>query len=971
MSKIAAAIDLGTTYSRIAVYKDGKLNIIPNSLGDPFTPSIVAILDDIEVVGEETMTYKVDENHKISEIKRLIGKNITDLKEFKEINYNISGNNEKLEIKINRNGKEESFSPEKIISILLKKLIKNASSFIEFPINKAVITIPPYYNEKQKKTIEESAKLAGIEILELLDESIASAYAYNIGTKENIKDSLSPNIFNQNNKNNRKILVCDLGGGMFDTTVLELENGKFTVKANLTDTYLGGNNFDKRLVDLCIRDFCQKMGFEEFKVRKDINALKRLKIQCEKGKKKLSKNDSTVINVYNFFEGQDLYMEITSDRFNEECEDLFLKIEDILEQVLKDSNIDKDNIDNIILAGGSSKIPKIKQILLKKFGSNKIMDKINPDEVIVIGAAWKAQKLAKKCPTNDIIKQMPFSLGVASISKIREERHIGQIMSILIEKNSPIPAKSIKKRYKTIKDNQTFFNIKVYSGEEKYVKDNTLLNEFQLDNLPQGKAKSVSFSITFEVDINGTLIINAEVENNNQKFSEQIQLFNNNKSENSNTIIALKKNPKSKEKLDEIRNLVKIITEKDNSLKNIEVDNEKISCLKTLCDLCKNIINIYEELKNDSENLYEKIFDYTKYLFNYYSQIIILDKEDNCTPEIINKIKEEMSKYINDNIEYLIECFSDLKEEKPKIYTEIIIFCVELLYKEGDKILEERKKYARYYSKKFYQKAENIKKNITEDIRNNKIDFKLKNKLKDIEKNYGTKISEIDSFVKIIKDQVEKKDSQFLPGKSGFTTLNDILMKEEDTYLIVDIFQEMAESLSKGEPSEAEAFCRANIIKINFSLFHNYDFKLYERLNKRIEFIYDRLEIDEEDEPNWHKQLNEINEEIENKKKELESKTIIENEKNEKIIGNINNIFNQKIDENKPREFLDYILENYPPVKFDSNKKEELIQKSFEELFQIIFSKYHPDNYKDKNDYIIYHEIYILLVKIEEKFFKK
>ena len=968
MSNFAAGIDLGTLYSRIAVLKDGKVNIVPNSIGEPATPSIVSILDDIEAIGEETMTYKVDESHTISEIKKLIGKNLSDIKDFKEIKYNISEKNNKIEIKINRKGKEECFTPEQIYSFILKKLIKSASSFIESPINRAVITIPPYYDNNQKKCIEESAKLAGIEILEILNESIAAAYAYDLGKKENIKDSLSPSILFQNKKNNNKILVVDLGGGIFDTTVLENENGNFTIKANKSDNDLGGKNFDKRLIDLCIKDFCQKMGVEEDKVRKEVNSLKRLKIQCEKGKKKLSKNDSTIINVYNFFDGQDLYMEISRDRFNEECEDLFQKIKVIIEQILKDSNLDKDSIDDIILVGGTSKIPRVKQILLEIFDSNKIRDKINPDDVIVSGAAWKAQKLAKKYGANNTIKTMPFSLGVASISKIREERHIGQIMSFLIKKNENLPAKSVKKRYKTIKDNQTFFNIKIYTGEEKYVKDNKQLKELKIDNLPQGKAESVSFSIIFEVDINGILSINAEVENNKQKLFEEIPLFNN--KDNSNTIITLKQNPESKEKLDKIRSLVKIITEKDNSLKNLEDDNEKINYLTILCDSCKNIINIFEELKNVSENFYEKIFDYTKLLLNYYSQIIILDKENKVTPELINKIQEELRKYINDNIEYLLECFSILKDEKPKKYTEIIIFCIELLYKEGDKILEERKKYCRYYSKKFYYKAENIKKYITEEIKN-KIDIKLEKKLKEIEKNYGTKVAEIDSFVKIIKDQVEKKDSQFIPAKSGFTAFKNILLKEEDAYLIVDIFQEMAESLSKGQFLESEAFCRANIIKINFSIFHNYDFKLYERLNRRIEFIYDRLDIDEDDEPEWHKQLTQINEEIEAKKKQIESQMKIENENNKKIISDINKIFKEKIDENKPKEFIDYLLDNYPFVNFNSNQKEELNQKSFEEEFKIIFPRYHPDNYKDNNIFSIYQEIYMLLVKIEEKFLKK
>ena len=324
---------------------------------------------------------------------------------------------------------------------------------------------------------------------------------------------------------------------------------------------------------------------------------------------------------------------------------------------------------------------------------------------------------------------------------------------------------------------------------------------------------------------------------------------------------------------------------------------------------------------------------------------------------------------MNDNIENLFESFEELKNNKQKKYIEIILFTVEMLYKEGDKILEEEKQYARYYSKKFYQKAENIKKYINEDLKKH-MDYKLTNKMNEIEKNNKTKVTEIDSFVKIIKDQVEGKNAPFIPKKSGFTSFNQFLKRSEDTHLMVDILQEMADSLLKGKITETEAYCRANIIKINFTVFKNYDFKLYERLNKRIDYIYERLEIDEDDEPEWHKQLVQVNEEIEQKKIEIENMKNQKNEENKKIIDDINNFCNQKIEENKPMEFLDYLLENYPFTNLDASKKEELKQKSFEEIFEIIFPKYHPDNYKDRDEYIIYHDIYMLLVKIEEKFFK-
>ena len=966
MENIAAGIDFGTFYSKIAVFRNGKEIMIPNSMGDPFTPSIVAFLDEGEIIGEETTMHKTEEKNTITEIKRIIGKNINDLKDLKEINYNISYKNDKLQIKINRKGKDEFYTPEQIISLIFKKLINNASDFVESPITNAVITVPVDFNDKQKLVIEEAAKLAGIDVLEIISEPVAAALSYGLGNKAKLKDSLFPEV-DKKKINKKKVLVFDLGGSKFDVSILIVENNEILVKMHLGDNNLGGIDFDNKLINYCINDFCQKMGIDEKYIRKDENAMKRLRIQCEKGKKKLNKNDSTIINVYNFVDNLDLYVEINKDKFNDECEDLYQKIENLLDKILIDSTFKSDDIDDIILVGGSSKIPKIKELIEDKFDSNKIKDKINQDDAIVIGAARKAQKLVKNKKLTNNLESLPYSIGVGTVSTKKEERANGQIMSVLIPKNSKLPAKSVTKRYKTIKDNQSFFKIKVYSGEEYYIKNNKLIGEFKIDNLPPGKAKSVSFIINFEIGSDEILCINAEVESTNTKITQKYPLKN-----NQNQFNPLKKNPEINTNLDEIRKNVKNINDKNNALNNIENDEEKIKCLNELCELCIKILNIYENLKkeNDSGNFYEKIIDYTKLLFKYYSQIIILDKEDKVSTDIINKIKEEIPKFINDNIENFIESFEELKNEIPKKYVEIILFCVEMLFKEGDKILEERKKYARYYSKKFYQKAENIKKFINDDLKK-QMDYKLINKLKDIEKKYQTKVGEIESFVNLIKEQVNEKNTQFLPKKTGFTAFSNFIQKGEDTHTIVDIFQEMADCLLKGEVSEAEAYCRANIIKINFYIFKNYDFKLYERLNKRIEFIYDRLEIDEEDEPDWHKQLTEINEEIEKKRIEIEN---IKNKKNEEInktIININNIFKEKIeDNNKPMEFIDFILENYPYNKFDSSKKEELKQKSFEEIFEIIFPKYHPDNYKDRDDFIIYHEIYMLLVKIEEKFCK-
>ena len=983
---IAAGIELGFTNSKIGIYKNGKFYIVPNSMGDTCTPSVVAILNDNEIVGEELIFNKANAKNTITEIKRLIGKNINDIKDLKDIHYDISSRNGKLEIKINRKGNDEFYSLEYIISLIFKKLIKHASEFSGETIYQAVFAVPASFGENQILSIKEAAKLAGIDVLGIVEEPIAAAFAYDFGKIINIKDSFSPNIIKTiKDKNKRNVLVFDLGGGSLNISILTVENKKIEIKKTLEDNNIGGKDFDNKLIDYCLHDFCQKYQIDKKEILKELDAVKRLKIQCEKEKKKVDKSDSITIKVFNFFNNSNLYIEIKKQQFNDMFEDSFKKIEEMIDKILSDSHYTSDEIDDVIIGGGSSKIPNIKEILNKKFNSNKIKDNINPEEVNIMGASWKAYELVKKSPAKKTMDYLPNSLGVGVVSKNLEESRIGQIMSVLIAKNTLLPKESTKRRYKTIMDDQPYFKIKIYYGNEKFIKDNILLGEFILDNLPKGKAKSVSFIMSLLCDNRGKVTLNAEVENTGIKSTGEVSIediVNTDKkgeeinNDHPTTIIRMKKNPESNKKLEEIHKMVNDINEKNNSLKKITNEEEKIASLNELCELCLKIINIYEILKkdNDSEYFYEKIFDYTKLLFIFYSQIMIIDEDENYTEDIINKIKEEMPKFINDDIESLLEPFIELKDKIPKKYCEIILFCVEILYKKGDKIIEERKKYARYYSRKFYQKAESIKKYIDDNLKNN-MGPKMEVTLKEIEKKYGSKIAEIDAFVKAVKNQISQKNTQFLPGKTGFTSISNMLSRNgsgsDDIHFIIDIYQEMADSLSKGEVTEEEAYIKANIIKINFKIFKNYDFELYKNLNKRIAFIYDRLEIDDEDEPEWHKQLTILNEEIEKKRIEIENQIIIDKKKIDEDINEIYNAFKQKVEDgNQPMEFIKYLIENYPFIKFDSSQKEKLMQDSFNNIFKSIFPSYHPDNYKDRNNSKIYEEIYKLLVKIEEKFLK-
>ena len=973
MSDITAGIDLGTSNSKIGVFLKGKVQIVPNSIGDPSSPSIVAFLDDGQAIAEETIMSKADEKHTITEIKRLIGKNISDIKDFRDIHFDIVGNNNKLQIRINRKGKDEFYSPEQIMALIFEKLIKNASEFVGTPVTKAIISVPAYFDQNQKLAIRESAKMAKIEVMDIINDPIAAALAYGLGTKENLSESLAISITRADKIKIRKVLVFDLGGGTFDAAILTIEKTNFNVKSLSGDPHLGGIDFDNKLINFCLKDFCGKMQINQNDVVRDLNAMKRLKIQCEKGKKNLTYNDSTIITAYNFFNGKDLFVEIKRDRFDEECEDLYKKIEKILDQILKESKFSIEEIDDVILIGGSSKIPKIKEIIKKKFNFSKIRDNINQDDAVVIGATWKAHNLLKNRGDIKVLDISPSSYGVGTFSKIKEERDIGQVMSVLIKKNTSLPAESVKQAYKTFKDNQTFFKIKIYSGEDKYIKNNKLIGNIIINNLPPKPAGSVYLYIKFNLDTNGILSIDAEVQSIGKTIKKTYSIYNeDNQNKNPTTIIKLKENPKSKQELDKIKLLSKTINEKKAELKKKINDNDKFNILKEIIEPCSKILTIYEELRkgNDSESLYEKILEYTKLLITYYSEMIILDKEDKNSAEFLNKIKEQMPKFKNDNIENLIDTLDKLKNEKPKIYIEIVLYTVKILYEEGDKILNEMKPYAKYYSKKFYVKAENIKKYIDEDLKK-KMDYKLEEKFKEIEKNYKSK-NDINPYILMIKKQIEEKNTEYFPKKAGFTVIKKIL-KGDDYYTLVDLFQEIADS-QKELNTEIKAYCYAHIIKFNFEIFQNYDFALYDNLNRKIDYILGELDIDkEEDEEDhfWIKSLNAINKEIKKKKVEIENKKKELEKKFNKCKDELREIFNNKINENKPKEFLEYITNKYPYTNFDLNKNEELMKKDFEFIFKDIFPKYHPDNYTGKDDFSVYEEIYKILVDMDIKYIKK
>ena len=857
MEEPVLGIDIGTSNSLIGMYQADKVELVPNSIGDKYTSSIVDILEEGEFIGEDTFLHKMNDNNyknRITGIKSIIGRQFSSLTTKEKEKYNViedPKNKDQILIKIIRKDKEEYLTPENIMALIFKKLIKNASDLKGSSINKAVITIPSYFDYNQRCATIVSANYAGIEVLNVVDELTSAVFAYGL-----------------ENKINNKVLVFNLGSEIFNASILNIENNEeIRVISSLSETNLGGDNFDYKLVDFSINKFCRLYQIDEDAIRKDKNIIIRLKTQCEKSKKKLSNYKKTSIIINNFFKDLNLYIDITRDEFDLICEDLYERIKIILNKIIIDSKLSLEEIDEIILLGGSSRIPKIKNILAEKFGERKIKGQISPDEVVAIGATMQAHEIIKSNKRIYNINITPFSLGFGVISKIPQEQKQGLIMSILVPKYKEIPCRSEIKTYKTVEDNQKYFRILLYGGENKFCKNNNLLKEFEIKNLPERKAGEVFMQIYLEINREGILYINAEV-GSILKVTEMISLFK--KSIPSN-FVNLKN--EGKEIFSEIKKLIDIIKTKKELLETLRDDEQRFQCFKELAELYSKLIEKYKNLneENNPDILYQKFFSNYREILKCYSEMIIITKDEKIIEDLINKITAIFSELIYDDLESLINIFDDLKEKKQEEYNLIILQCADILYKKGENILSEGKKYSIYYARKYISKADKIKSLIEQNkfLLNDKL-IKINEELKS---KYLKKKILVDPLVRSVYRSILLKNNIIIG--TGFTAIGNIIenliKKENSDYLniLLDIFKEEAETLSedKNNFSEKEAFCLVNIIIIKFSRLKYQsvdDIKYYKNLINRIEFIIDRLDLDEES--NWLSKYNELKEEIEEKK---------------------------------------------------------------------------------------------------------
>ncbi|XP_071692057.1 heat shock 70 kDa protein 3-like [Rutidosis leptorrhynchoides] len=515
---IAIGIDLGTTYSCVAAWFDQheRVEIFCNEQGNKTTPSCIACTESELLVGEGAKNQITrNPTNTVYDVKRLIGGRFCDSQvqeEIKSLPFKVvKGCDDKPMILLEHRGINKEFSAEEISSLILKNLKMAAEAFLGALVTNAVITVPAYFSDKQRQATKDAGTLAGLNVLRLISEPTAAAIAYGLDKSAD-----------KNRPKEKNVLVFDLGGGTFDVSLLTIcKEGNIKVKAVGGDTHLGGEDFDKAMVNYCVQEFKKKQNKD---IGKNARAMGRLKVACEKAKRDLSSTAGTSIEIDSLYDGADFSMKITRAKFEELNAGFFKKCIEHVKNCLSDGNMHKNNVDDIVLVGGSTRIPKVQNMLMKFFDEKPLCKSINPDEAVAYGAAVLAANLSGY--GNKVVRDLVL-LDVTPLSLGTDLE--GGIMSVLIPRNTPIP--TFKEHiYITSKDNQKAIHIGVYQGESSNYMDNILLDEFSLHGIPPAPAGKEKVKVCFDIDADGILYVSAELlSNSNNKRSIAIarreQLF--------------------------------------------------------------------------------------------------------------------------------------------------------------------------------------------------------------------------------------------------------------------------------------------------------------------------------------------------------------------------------------------------------------------------------------------------------------